>query len=135
VTPGGIKVLRMSDEEDVQQPNENAAGYQSAYWEGQDSNGSAGLQDVPINPVLGLSIPHLPLSLTRLGHHTRTNSIVSSTALETFGEEYFLDPKTVPVVTVGDPEKHGEGFKDAYVTYEVATEVSKAKPTFLFHNL
>lgn len=29
-------------------------------------------------------------------------------------------------MTVGNPEKHGEGFKDAYVTYEIVTEVPPA---------
>ena len=63
-TPGGIKVLKMSDEEDAQQPTENTTGYQSAYWEGQDSNGPpTGLQDIPINSVPGLFILPLPLLL------------------------------------------------------------------------
>lgn len=39
------------------------------------------------------------------------------------GSEFLLDEQTVPQVAVRNPEKHGEGFKDAYVTYEIFTNV------------
>lgn len=41
-------------------------------------------------------------------------------------EEYrgrLVDPETAARATVGNAEKHGEGFKDAYVTYEVVSHV------------
>lgn len=34
-----------------------------------------------------------------------------------------LDRKNIINISVGNAEKHGEGFKDAFVTYEVKTKV------------
>jgi hypothetical protein len=86
------------------------AGYQSTFWEGEDGQND-GLHDVPISAV---------------PQHVRSSSFASfNTGHADDGESpliFFLDPSTVPTVVVGSPEKHGDGFKDAYVTFEIITQ-------------
>ncbi|PJF17411.1 hypothetical protein PSACC_02771 [Paramicrosporidium saccamoebae] len=82
-------------------------GYQSTFWEGQGQQDS-GLQDVPISAV---------------PQHVRSSSFASSRTDESdSASAFFLNPASAPSVSISNPEKHGDGFKDAYVTYEITTE-------------
>lgn len=86
-------------------------GYHSAPWQGETCNN--GLHDVPMSDN-GKQLEKFYYLLP---------SLYAAIEKESCDDVQELIPSELAAkVTVGNPEKHGEGFKDAFVTYECKTE-------------
>lgn len=88
----------------------------------EDSDGGHILDEVPIEGILFQGC----LSTECLGNHHPSSTLVN--LVET-SSEYILDEQEAHQVLVRNPEKHGEGFKDAYVSYEISTKVRTLSKT------
>lgn len=80
------------------------------------------LDEIPIEGILCKGC----LSTECLGNYHLSSTLINR--VET-GSEYILDEQAAHQVLVRNPEKHGEGFKDAYVSYEISTKVRTLSKT------
>lgn len=97
-------------------------GYQSAFWEGQANDNDPEKGEVAVaeeSSLLDIPIGHS--SAPSMASSTNLSRRRSSLAINVDALQFIPDSVSIPKVALDNPEKHGEGFKDAYVTYEVIT--------------